>query len=145
MPLLAQAFLDQLAADIDKARCTPDAPDALEVLAATAGRATSANCATPSSARAVLPYGTIEVRDLPHAILHRRAPAPTRCSSRWAAPISTAGLKGVERRAILQALEPARAGQAACRPRRRAGSAFPSASLWHRIKELKIQVNKPYA
>jgi len=52
-----------------------------------------------------------------------------------------AWLEGVERRAILQALDQSQGVQA--QAARRLG--ISERSLWHRIKKLKIQVNKSFA
>jgi len=143
VPLLAQAFLIELAADTDK-MVHAISPEALEVL----GRyGWPGNIRELHNAveRSLLSCNgdTIEARDLPHTIL-RSTGAVTVADSlldNMGSDNLDIWLEGVERRAILQALDQCQGVQA--QAARRLG--ITERSLWHRIKKLKIQVNKSFA
>jgi DNA-binding NtrC family response regulator len=143
VPLLAQAFLDELAADTDKPVHQLSA-EALEVL----GRYNwPGNIRELRNAieRSLLSCrgDTIEARDLPYAILRGTGAASQAdsCLDQMGSADLDAWLETVERRAILQALEQSGGVQAAAA--RRLG--ISERSLWHRIKKLKIQVNRSFA
>ena len=85
----------------------------------------------------------MDASDLPHTILRSTGavPAADSCLDNMGSSDLDAWLESVERRAILQALEQSSGVQAAAA--RRLG--ISERSLWHRIKKLKIQVNRSFA
>ncbi len=143
VPLLAQTFLDELAADTDKPVHKLSA-EALEVLGKYnwPGNIRELHNAIERSLLSCK-GDTIEARDLPYAILRGTSTAPTAesCLDQMGSADLDDWLESVERRAILQALEQTGGVQAAAA--RRLG--ITERSLWHRIKKLKIQVNKSFA
>jgi len=144
IPLLARTFLGQLAAETDKPVCEIS-PEALEVLGRYPWPGNIRELRNAIERSLLSCRGdTIEAQDLPYAILRGTGAAPPGSDS----PLDMMGsadldawLESVERRAILQALEQSGGVQAAAA--RRLG--ISERSLWHRIKKLKIQVNRSYA
>ena len=144
IPLLARTFLGQLAAETDKP-VRQISPEALEVLGHYPWPGNIRELRNAIERSLLSCRGdTIEARDLPYAILRGTGAAPPGDDS----PLDMMGsadldawLETVERRAILQALEQSGGVQAAAA--RRLG--ISERSLWHRIKKLKIQVNRSYA
>jgi two-component system response regulator AtoC len=141
--LLAQAFLRELAAETDKPvhRISNEALDVLR------------NYQWPGNIRELhnaiersllsCRSDTIEARDLPYAILRGTVSGDSGdvfLDNMGSADLDT-WLESVERRAILQALEQCSGIQA--QAARRLG--ISERSLWHRIKKLKIQVNRSFA
>jgi DNA-binding NtrC family response regulator len=143
VPLLAQAFLTELAADTDKLVHTVS-PEALAVLARYnwPGNIRELHNAIERSLLSCK-GDTIDACDLPHTILRSTGAAPAADSllDNMGGSDLDAWLESVERRAILQALESSGGVQA--QAARRLG--ISERSLWHRIKKLKIQVNKSFA
>ena len=143
VPLLAQAFLHELAADTDKP-VNAISPEAMEVLARYnwPGNIRELHNAIERSLLSCK-GDTIGTRDLPHTILRSTgaAPAADSCLDNMGSSDLDAWLESVERRAILQALDQSQGIQA--QAARRLG--ISERSLWHRIKKLKIQVNKSFA
>jgi len=143
VPLLAQAFLNELAADTDKP-VHAISPEALEVLTRYnwPGNIRELHNAIERSLLSCKGE-TIDARDLPHTILRSTGAAPAADSllDNLGSSDLDSWLEGVERRAILQALESSNGVQA--QAARRLG--ISERSLWHRIKKLKIQVNKSFA
>lgn len=141
--LLAQAFLHELAADTDKPVNAID-PEAMEVLTRYnwPGNIRELHNAIERSLLSCK-GDTIGTRDLPHTILRSTgaAPAADSCLDNMGSSDLDAWLESVERRAILQALDQSQGIQA--QAARRLG--ISERSLWHRIKKLKIQVNKSFA
>lgn len=143
VPLLAQAFLQELAAETDK----PVHSISSEALAVLSNYSWPGNIRELHNAveRSLLSCKgeTIEAGDLPYALLHGTNSVPAADS--MLAQIENgdldAWLENVERRAILQALE--QSGGVQAQAARRLG--ITERSLWHRIKKLKIQVNKSFA
>jgi DNA-binding NtrC family response regulator len=142
VPLLAQAFLDELAADTDK----PVHKLSSEALAVLGGYNWPGNIRELRNAieRSLLSCkgDTIEARDLPYAILRGSgaAPATDSCLDMMGSADLDSWIESVERRAILQALE--QSGGVQAQAARRLG--ISERSFWHRIKKLKIQVNKSF-
>ena len=143
VPLLAQVFLDELAADTDKS-VHLISPEAIEVLMRYSwpGNIRELHNAIERSLLSCK-GDTIAAQDLPHTILRSTGAAPTvdSCLDNMGSNDLDAWLESVERRAILQALEQSSGVQA--QAARRLG--ISERSLWHRIKKLKIQVNKSFA
>jgi DNA-binding NtrC family response regulator len=144
IPLLAQVFLSQLAAETDKP-VRQISPEALEVLThyQWPGNIRELRNAVERSLLSCR-GDTIEAHDLPYAILRGTSAAPQGGDSlldMMGSADLDAWLETVERRAILQALEQSGGVQAAAA--RRLG--ISERSLWHRVKKLKIQVNKSFA
>jgi len=143
IPLLAQSFLGELAAETDKP-VHAFSPEALDVLKSYnwPGNIRELHNAIERSLLSCR-GSTIESRDLPYAILRGTGSAeePASDLEMMGSADLDSWLESVERRAILQALEHSRGVQAAAA--RRLG--ITERSLWHRIKKLKIQVNKSYA
>jgi two-component system response regulator AtoC len=141
--LLSQVFLHELAADTDKPVHTIS-PEAMEVLTRYnwPGNIRELHNAIERSLLSCR-GDTIEARDLPHTILRSTGAAPTADSllDNMGSSDLDAWLEGVERRAILQALDQCQGVQA--QAARRLG--ITERSLWHRVKKLKIQVNKSFA
>ncbi len=141
--LLAQAFLHELAADTDKPVNAIN-PEAMEVLTRYnwPGNIRELHNAIERSLLSCK-GDTIGTRDLPHTILRSTgaAPAADSCLDNMGSSDLDAWLESVERRAILQALDQSQGIQA--QAARRLG--ISERSLWHRIKKLKIQVNKSFA
>jgi len=143
VPLLAQAFLDELAADTDKPVHKLSA-EALEVLSRYNWPGNIRELRNAIERSLLSCRGdTIEARDLPYAILRGTGAAAQAdsCLDQMGSADLDAWLETVERRAILQALEQSGGVQAAAA--RRLG--ISERSLWHRIKKLKIQVNRSFA
>jgi len=143
IPLLAKAFLHELAAETDKP-VQQISPEAFEVLARYnwPGNIRELHNAIERSLLSCR-GDTIEARDLPYAILRGSGAEPSADSSldkMGSADLDT-WLESVERRAILQALE--QSGGVQAQAARRLG--ISERSLWHRIKKLKIQVNRSFA
>jgi two-component system response regulator AtoC len=143
VPLLAQAFLRELAAETDKP-VSGISDDALAVLR---------NYNWPGNIRELhnaiersllsCRGDTIEACDLPYAILRGTARpdnVDALLDGMGSADLDT-WLESVERRAILQALE--QSGGVQAQAARRLG--ISERSLWHRLKKLKIQVNRSFA
>lgn len=141
--LLAETFLRELATETDKP-VHRISDEALEVLR---------NYNWPGNIRELhnaiersllsCRGDTIEARDLPYAILRGTTSvnnADAFLESMGSADLDT-WLESVERRAILQALE--QSGGVQAHAARRLG--ISERSLWHRIKKLKIQVNRSFA
>ncbi len=143
IPLLAQAFLDELASETDKP-VHQFSPEALTVLGdySWPGNIRELHNAIERSLLSCR-GDTIEARDLPYAILRGvgSAPQADSCLDMMGSADLDAWLESVERRAILQALEQSGGVQAAAA--RKLG--ISERSLWHRIKKLKIQVNRSFA
>jgi len=143
VPLLAQVFLHELAADTDKSVSTIS-PEAMEVLTRYnwPGNIRELHNAIERSLLSCK-GDTIDARDLPHTILRSTGAVPAADSllDNMGSSDLDAWLEGVERRAILQALDQNQGVQA--QAARRLG--ISERSLWHRIKKLKIQVNKSFA
>jgi two-component system response regulator AtoC len=143
IPLLAQAFLDELASETDKP-VHQFSPEALTVLGdySWPGNIRELHNAIERSLLSCR-GDTIEARDLPYAILRGVGSAPQQdsCLDMMGSADLDAWLESVERRAILQALEQSGGVQAAAA--RKLG--ISERSLWHRIKKLKIQVNRSFA
>jgi len=143
VPLLAQVFLHELAADTDKP-VHAISPEAMEVLTRYnwPGNIRELHNAIERSLLSCK-GDTIDARDLPHTILPSTSAAPAADSllDNMGSSDLDAWLEGVERRAILQALDQNQGVQA--QAARRLG--ISERSLWHRIKKLKIQVNKSFA
>lgn len=143
VPLLAQAFLDELSADTDKS-VHRISPDAIEVLARYSWPGNIRELRNAIERSLLSCKGdTISAQDLPHTILRSTGAAPITdsCLDNMGSSDLDAWLEGVERRAILQALE--QCGGVQAQAARRLG--ISERSLWHRIKKLKIQVNKSFA
>lgn len=143
VPLLAQAFLRELATETDKP-VQRISDEALEVLRhySWPGNIRELHNAVERSLLSCR-GDTIEARDLPYAILRGTASADNGdafLESMGSADLDT-WLESVERRAILQALE--QSGGVQAQAARRLG--ISERSLWHRIKKLKIQVNRSFA
>jgi len=143
VPLLAQVFLHELAADTDKS-VSVISPEAMEVLTRYnwPGNIRELHNAIERSLLSCK-GDTIDARDLPHTILRGAGATPAADSyldNMGSSDLDT-WLEGVERRAILQALDQNQGVQA--QAARRLG--ISERSLWHRIKKLKIQVNKSFA
>ncbi len=140
IPVLAEAFLHELAAETDKP-VHGFSKEALQVLG---------NYAWPGNIRelrnaierSVLSCKgqTIDVPDLPHTILTGAGQAPMQATV--TEPLGDKNLDNwladVERRAILDALAHSNGVQA--QAARRLG--INERSLWHRIKKLGIQINR---
>lgn len=143
VPLLAQAFLDELSADTDKS-VHRISPEAIEVLMRYSwpGNIRELHNAIERSLLSCK-GDTIAAQDLPHTILRSTgaAPAVDSCLDNMGSSDLDAWLESVERRAILQALE--HCGGVQAQAARRLG--VSERSLWHRIKKLKIQVNKSFS
>jgi two-component system, NtrC family, response regulator AtoC len=143
VPLLAQVFLHELAADTDKP-VHAISPEALEVLMRYnwPGNIRELHNAIERSLLSCK-GDTIDARDLPHTILRSTGTtaAADSCLDSMGSSDLDVWLEGVERRAILQALE--NSGGVQAQAARRLG--ISERSLWHRIKKLKIQVNKSFA
>jgi DNA-binding NtrC family response regulator len=143
VPLLAQAFLDELAADTDKP-VHAISPEAFEVLARYnwPGNIRELHNAIERSLLSCK-GDTIDANDLPHTILRSTGavPAADSCLDQMGSTDLDAWLESVERRAILQALE--QSGGVQAQAARRLG--ISERSFWHRIKKLKIQVNNSFA
>ena len=143
VPLLARVFLHELAADTDKP-VHAISPEAMEVLTRYnwPGNIRELHNAIERSLLSCK-GDTIDARDLPHTILRSTgtATAADSCLDNMGGSDLDAWLAGVERRAILQALDQSQGVQA--QAARRLG--ISERSLWHRIKKLKIQVNKSFA
>jgi two-component system response regulator AtoC len=143
IPLLAQAFLDELASETDKP-VHQFSPETLTVLGdySWPGNIRELHNAIERSLLSCR-GDTIEARDLPYAILRGVGSAPQQdsCLDMMGSADLDAWLESVERRAILQALEQSGGVQAAAA--RKLG--ISERSLWHRIKKLKIQVNRSFA
>lgn len=143
VPLLAQAFLHELAADTDKP-VHAISPEAFEVLSRYnwPGNIRELHNAIERSLLSCK-GDTIDVQDLPHTILRSTGAAPSAdsCLDNMGSSDLDTWIESVERRAILQALEQCLGVQA--QAARRLG--ISERSLWHRIKKLKIQVNKSFA
>jgi two-component system response regulator AtoC len=143
VPLLAQVFLHELATDTDKP-VRAISPEAIEVLTRYnwPGNIRESHNAIERSLLSCK-GDTIDSGDLPHSILRSTGAAPTADSylDNMGSSDLDAWLEGVERRAILQALDQSQGVQA--QAARRLG--ISERSLWHRIKKLKIQVNKSFA
>jgi len=143
VPLLAQAFLHELAAETDK----PVHSISSEALAVLGNYNWPGNIRELHNAieRSLLSCkgDSIEAGDLPYAILHGTNTAPPADSllDQIGNGDLDVWLENVERRAILQALE--RSGGIQAQAARRLG--ITERSLWHRIKKLKIQVNRSFA
>jgi DNA-binding NtrC family response regulator len=143
VPLLAQVFLHELSADTDKS-VSAISPEAMEVLTRYnwPGNIRELHNAIERSLLSCK-GDTIDARDLPHTILRGAGAVPAADSlldNMGSGDLDT-WLEGVERRAILQALDQNQGIQA--QAARRLG--ISERSLWHRIKKLKIQVNKSFA
>lgn len=143
VPLLAQAFLDELSADTDKS-VHRISPEAIEVLVRYSwpGNIRELHNAIERSLLSCK-GDTIAAQDLPHTILRSTGASPVAdsCLDNMGSNDLDAWLESVERRAILQALE--QSGGVQAQAARRLG--ISERSLWHRIKKLKIQVNKSFA
>ena len=143
VPLLAQVFLKELAADTDKP-VHAISPEAMEVLKTYnwPGNIRELHNAIERSLLSCK-GDTIDARDLPHTILRGAGATPAADSllDNMGSSDLDAWMESVERRAILQALESSSGVQA--QAARRLG--ISERSLWHRIKKLKIQVNKSFA
>jgi len=143
IPLLAQSFLDELAAETDKA-VRQFSPEALNVLSdyGWPGNIRELHNAIERSLLSCR-GDTIEARDMPYAILRGvgNEPSADSCLDMMGSADLDSWLESVERRAILQALEQSGGVQAAAA--RRLG--ITERSLWHRVKKLKIQVNRSFA
>ena len=143
VPLLAQVFLHELSADTDKSVSAIN-PEAMEVLMRYnwPGNIRELHNAIERSLLSCK-GDTIGARDLPHTILRSTGAVPATDSlldNMGSSDLDT-WMESVERRAILQALESSSGVQA--QAARRLG--ISERSLWHRIKKLKIQVNKSFA
>ena len=143
VPLLALVFLHELSADTDKS-VSAISPEAMEVLTRYnwPGNIRELHNAIERSLLSCK-GDTIDARDLPHTILRGAGAVPAADSlldNMGSGDLDT-WLEGVERRAILQALDQNQGIQA--QAARRLG--ISERSLWHRIKKLKIQVNKSFA
>jgi DNA-binding NtrC family response regulator len=143
VPLLAQAFLHELAADTDKP-VHAISPGAFEVMCRYnwPGNIRELHNAVERSLLSCK-GDTIDVRDLPHTILRSTGAAPSTdsCLDNLDNSDLDTWMESVERRVILQALDQCMGVQA--QAARRLG--ISERSLWHRIKKLKIQVNKSFA
>jgi len=143
VPLLAQVFLKELAADTDKP-VHAISPEAMEVLKTYnwPGNIRELHNAIERSLLSCK-GDTIDARDLPHTILPSTGVAPPTesCLDNMGSSDLDTWMESVERRAILQALDQSLGVQA--QAARRLG--ISERSLWHRIKKLKIQVNKSFA
>ena len=143
VPLLAQAFLDELSADTDKS-VHRISPEAIEVLMRYSwpGNIRELHNAIERSLLSCK-GDTIAAQDLPHTILRSTGAVPVAdsCLDNMGSNDLDVWLESVERRAILQALE--QSGGVQAQAARRLG--ISERSLWHRIKKLKIQVNKSFA
>jgi DNA-binding NtrC family response regulator len=143
VPLLAQTFLDELAADTDKPVHRIGA-EALEVLTRYGWPGNIRELRNAIERSLLSCKGdTIDAHDLPYTIVRSTggvAPADSLLEQMGAGDLD-AWLESIERRAILQALEGSGGVQA--QAARRLG--ISERSLWHRIKKLKIQVNKSFA
>jgi DNA-binding NtrC family response regulator len=143
VPLLAQSFLDELASDTDK----PVHKLSHEALQVLSGYNWPGNIRELRNAieRSLLSCrgDTIEARDLPYAILRGTGTIQSAdsCLDMMGSSDLDTWLESVERRAILQALE--QSGGVQAQAARRLG--ISERSLWHRIKKLKIQVNRSFA
>jgi len=143
VPVLAQAFLDELAADTDKP-VHRLGTEALEVLGRYSWPGNIRELRNAIERSLLSCRGdTIEARDLPYAILRGTGSDPVADAylDQMGSADLDAWLETVERRAILEALEQSGGVQAAAA--RRLG--ISERSLWHRIKKLKIQVNRSFA
>jgi DNA-binding NtrC family response regulator len=144
VPLLAREFLHELARETDKPveRFSPEALAVLERYPWPGNIRELRNAVERSllSCRG----DTIEAHDLPYAILRGTGAVQQgndSCLDMMGSADLDSWLEGVERRAILQALEQCGGVQAVAA--RRLG--ISERSLWHRIKKLKIQVNRSFA
>lgn len=143
VPLLAQAFLDELSADTDKS-VHRISPEAIEVLVRYSWPGNIRELRNAIERSLLSCKGdTISAQDLPHTILRSTGAAPVAdsCLDNMGSSDLDVWLESVERRAILQALE--QCGGVQAQAARRLG--ISERSLWHRIKKLKIQVNKSFA
>ncbi|MDH4134480.1 MAG: sigma 54-interacting transcriptional regulator, partial [Gammaproteobacteria bacterium] len=143
VPLLAQAFLQELAAETDK----PVHSISSEALSVLSQYSWPGNIRELHNAveRSLLSCKgeVIDKGDLPYALLHgtNSVPAADSVLAQIENGDLDAWLENVERRAILQALE--QSGGIQAQAARKLG--ITERSLWHRIKKLKIQVNKSFA
>ncbi|MHB1951346.1 MAG: sigma-54-dependent transcriptional regulator [Acidiferrobacteraceae bacterium] len=143
VPLLADLFLEELSQEMDR----PKRRFSAEAHRALLGYSWPGNVRELRNAveRALLSARaeTIETSDLPQAVLARSDSAP-KAVSPGAGMMSHEGLdlwlEEVERRAILEALEQCAGVQAQAAKR----LGISERSLWHRIKKLKIQVNRTF-
>jgi len=143
IPLLAQAFLDELAADTDKS-VHQISQEALDVLGQYNWPGNIRELRNAIERSLLSCRGdTIEARDMPYAILRGvgGTPSTDSCLDMMGSADLDSWLESVERRAILQALEQSGGVQAAAA--RKLG--ISERSLWHRVKKLKIQVNRSFA
>jgi DNA-binding NtrC family response regulator len=143
VPLLAQHFLDELAADTDKPVHQID-PEAMAVLTRYNWPGNIRELRNAIERSLLSCKGdTIEARDLPYAILRGTGNTPQAESvlDQIGSGDLDSWLENVERRAILQALD--QSGGIQAQAARKLG--ISERSLWHRIKKLKIQVNKSFA
>jgi DNA-binding NtrC family response regulator len=141
--LLAQAFLRELSTEMDKA-VRGFAPAALDTLNRYPwpGNVRELHNAVERSLLSCR-GSEIDVGDLPYTIL-RNTGNTTAVESAPDRPLQQdldGWLENVERRAILQALE--QCGGVQAQAAKRLG--ITERSLWHRVKKLKIQVNKSFA
>jgi len=140
--LLAKSFLDELASDTDKP-VHKLSSETLEVLGRYSWPGNIRELRNAVERSLLSCRGdTIEARDLPYAILRGTGsePAADSCLDQMGSTDLDSWLESVERRAILQALEQCGGVQAAAA--RRLG--ISERSLWHRVKKLKIQVNRSF-
>jgi DNA-binding NtrC family response regulator len=145
IPLLAEAFLHELAVDTNKPvqGLTPPALAALTAY----GWPGNVRELRNTVERSLLSCKgqVIDAADLPLSIAGAAAPAPAAGAS--ALPERAEGqglepwLEEMERRAILQAL--AQSGGVQAQAARRLG--ITERSLWHRLKKLRIQVSRNYS
>jgi len=143
IPLLAQVFLNELAADTDKP-VHQLSREALDILSQYSWPGNIRELRNAIERSLLSCRGdTIEARDLPYAILRGVGNTPSTDSllDMMGSDDLDGWLESVERRAILQALEQTAGVQAAAA--RKLG--ITERSLWHRIKKLKIQVNRSFA
>ncbi len=146
IPLLAETFLHELATEANKP-AQGFTPQALAVLSAYSWPGNVRELHNTVERSLLSCKGqVIDVPDLPLSLLGGAAPEGEARAAAVAAEWSESQnleewLEEVERRAILQALAHSNGVQA--HAARRLG--ISERSLWHRIKKLKIQVNRSYS
>jgi len=143
VPLLAQHFLDELAADTDRP-VHQISPEAMAVLTRYHWPGNIRELRNAIERSLLSCQGdTIEARDLPYAITRGTGGSsqPETALDQIGSGDLDSWLENVERRAILQALD--QSGGVQAQAARKLG--ITERSLWHRIKKLKIQVNKSFA
>ncbi|MDH3309836.1 MAG: sigma-54 dependent transcriptional regulator [Gammaproteobacteria bacterium] len=140
IPLLAQTFLQELAAETDK-RVTAFTPAALEALAGYAWPGNVRELRNTVERSLLSCQGTtIDIGDLPGAIV-----APSASAAGEKCKFEKKGkknldhwLEAMERDAILEALAQTRGVQTHAAKK----LGISERSLWHRIKKLNIQINR---